>query len=178
MIHHLSDNGTMAVVLPHGVLFHGGAEEVIRTYLVKDKNYLDAVIGLPDNLFYGTTIPTTILIFKKCKVDSNVLFIDASNEFKKDKNQNVLLPEHIDKIVATYQYRKEIEKYSHVATMKEIEENELNLNIPRYVDTFEEEAAVDMDAVCKDIKQLNKEIEDTKKEINKFLDELGEPHIE
>jgi type I restriction enzyme M protein len=178
MIHHLSDNGTMAVVLPHGVLFRGGAEEVIRTYLVKDKNYLDAVIGLPDNLFYGTTIPTTILIFKKCKVDSKVLFIDASNEYKKDKNQNVLLLEHIDKILSTYQSRKEIEKYSHVATIKEIEENEFNLNIPRYVDTFEEEAAVDMTSVRKDIKQLNKEIEDTKKEINKFLDELGEPHLD
>jgi type I restriction enzyme M protein len=178
MIHHLSDNGTMAVVLPHGVLFRGGAEEVIRTYLVKDKNYLDAVIGLPDNLFYGTTIPTTILVFKKCKVDSKVLFIDASNEYKKDKNQNVLLLEHIDKILSTYQSRKEIEKYSHVATMKEIEENEFNLNIPRYVDTLKEEVPVDMNAVRKDIKQLNKEIEDTKKEINKFLDELGEPHIE
>jgi type I restriction enzyme M protein len=178
MIHHLSDNGTMAVVLPHGVLFRGGAEEVIRTYLVKDKNYLDAIIGLPDNLFYGTTIPTTILIFKKCKVDDKVLFIDASNEFKKDKNQNVLLLEHIDKIVSTYQSRKEIEKYSHVATMKEIEENEFNLNIPRYVDTFEEEAPIDIVAVRADLKRLNKEIEETKKEINKYLDELGEPHLE
>ena len=178
MIHHLSDNGTMAVVLPHGVLFRGGAEEVIRTYLVKDKNYLDAIIGLPDNLFYGTTIPTTILIFKKCKVDDKVLFIDASNEFKKDKNQNVLLPEHIEKILSTYEKRKEIEKYSHLASLKEIEENEFNLNIPRYVDTFEEEAPIDIVAVRADLKRLNKEIEETKKEINKYLDELGEPHIE
>ena len=178
MIHHLSDNGTMAVVLPHGVLFRGGAEEVIRTYLVKDKNYLDAIIGLPDNLFYGTTIPTTILIFKKCKVDDKVLFIDASNEFKKDKNHNVLLPEHIEKILSTYEKRKVIEKYSHLASLKEIEENEFNLNIPRYVDTFEEEAPIDIVAVRADLKRLNKEIEETKKEINKFLDELGEPNIE
>jgi type I restriction enzyme M protein len=178
MIHHLSDNGTMAVVLPHGVLFREKAEEEIRKYIVKDKNYLDCVIGLPEDLFYGTGIPTTILVFKKCKTDNKILFIDASREFKKDKGQNVLLLEHIDKILSTYESRKEIEKYSHVATMKEIEGNEFNLNIPRYVDTFEEEAPVDMEAVRKDIKQLNKEIEETKKEINKFLDELGEPHIE
>jgi len=178
MIYHLSDNGTMAVVLPHGVLFRGAAEEVIRRYLVKDKNYLDAVIGLPANLFYGTTIPTTILVFKKCKQDTNVLFIDASNGFKKDKNQNVLLPEHINKIVQTYKNRSELEKYSHVATLKEIDDNEYNLNIPRYVDTFEAEQAIDLEAVRADLKRLNQEIEETKQEINKYLDELGEPHIE
>jgi len=178
MIYHLSDNGTMAVVLPHGVLFRGAAEEVIRRYLVKDKNYLDAVIGLPANLFYGTTIPTTILVFKKCKQDTNVLFIDASNGFKKDKNQNVLLPEHINKIVQTYKNRSELEKYSHVATLKEIDDNEYNLNIPRYVDTFEAEQAIDLKAVRADLKRLNQEIEETKQEINKYLDELGEPHIE
>lgn len=177
MIYHLDDDGTMAVVLPHGVLFRGGAEAVIRTYLIKDKNYLDAVIGLPANIFFGTSIPTTVLVFKKCKKDTNVLFIDASKEFKKEKNQNILLPENIDKIVETYKERKTVDKYSFVATLKDIEENEYNLNIPRYVDTFEEEEPVDLDKVRADLKSVDQEIENITKEINKYLDELGESRL-
>jgi type I restriction enzyme M protein len=178
MIHHLSDSGTMAVVLPHGVLFRGGAEEMIRKYLVKEKNYLEAVIGLADNLFYGTTIPTTILIFKKCKEDTNILFIDASKDFSKQKKQNVMMLEHIERIVETYKNRKDVDKYAHVATLKEIEENEYNLNIPRYVDNFEKEEPIDIEAARNELKTLNKEIEETKKEINKYLKELGEPELE
>jgi type I restriction enzyme M protein len=177
MIHHLDDNGTMAVVLPHGVLFRGGAEETIRKYLIKEKNYLDAVIGLPANIFFGTSIPTTILIFKKCKEDTDVLFIDASNDFKKEKNQNVLLPKHIDKIVSTYKNRETIDKYSYVASLEEIKDNDFNLNIPRYVDTFEEEEPVDLDEVRSKLQQVNKEIEDITKEINQYLRELGEPEL-
>jgi type I restriction enzyme M protein len=177
MIHHLDDKGTMAVVLPHGVLFRGGAEEVIRKYLIDDKNYLDTVIGLPANIFFGTSIPTTILVFKKCKEDTNVLFIDASKGFKKEKNQNILLLEHIEKIVSTYEKRETIEKYSFVATLDEIEENDFNLNIPRYVDTFEEEEPVDLNEVRSKLKEVNKEIENVTKEINKYLEELGEPEL-
>ncbi|MBL7879901.1 MAG: type I restriction-modification system subunit M, partial [Chryseobacterium gambrini] len=137
MIYHLAENGTMAIVLPHGVLFRGAAELHIRKYLIEQKNYLDAVIGLPANIFYGTSIPTCILVFKKCKEDpDHILFIDASKEFEKVKNQNMLREEHIDKIVETYRNRTTIEKYSHLATLKEVEENDYNLNIPRYVDTF------------------------------------------
>jgi type I restriction enzyme M protein len=178
MIHHLSDSGTMAVVLPYGVLFRGGAEEIIRKYIVKEKNYLDTVIGLADNLFYGTTIPTAILIFKKCKEDTNILFIDASKEFNKQKKQNVIMPEHIDKILETYKNRKDLEKYAHLATLKEIEKNEYNLNISRYIDNYKEEELIDLEAVTSELKTLNKEIEETKKEINKYLKELGEPELE
>jgi type I restriction enzyme M protein len=151
---------------------------MIRKYLVKEKNYLDAVIGLADNLFYGTTIPTTILIFKKCKEDTNILFIDASKEFTKQKNQNVMMLEHIERIVETYKNRKDVDKYAHVATLKEIEENEYNLNIPRYVDNSIEEEPIDIEAVRNELRNLNKEIEETKKEINKYLKELGEPELE
>jgi type I restriction enzyme M protein len=178
MIHHLSDNGTMAVVLPHGVLFRGESEETIRKYLVKQKNYLDAVIGLPANLFFGTPIPTIILVFKKCKKDTSVLFIDASKNFKKDKKKNTLLPEYIDKILDTYERREIIEKFSNNVSIKEIEENDFNLNISRYINTFEIEENINLDVVRSEIININKEIEDTKKELNKLLDELGEPNIE
>lgn len=177
MIHHLDDNGTMAVVLPHGVLFRGAAEETIRKYLIKDKNYLDTVIGLPANIFFGTSIPTVILVFKKCKEDTNVLFIDASNNFKKDKNQNILLPEHIVEILTAYENRVTIDKYSYLATLDEIKENDYNLNIPRYVDTFEEEEPVDLNEVRAKLNEVNKEIEDITIEINKYLKELGEPEL-
>lgn len=177
MIHHLDDNGTMAVVLPHGVLFRGAAEAVIRKYLVKSKNYLDTVIGLPANIFFGTSIPTTILVFKKCKTDTDVLFIDASNNFKKEKNKNILMQEHVDKIIETYKERKETDKYSHVATLKEIKDNDYNLNIPRYVDTFEEEEQIDLEQVRLNLNNTDKEIEDITKEINQYLQELGEPEI-
>ena len=146
MIYHLDENGTMGIVLPHGVLFRGAAEGVIRKYLVDEKNYLDAVIGLPSNIFYGTSIPTVILVFKKCREDdADVLFIDASNGFEKVKNQNRLRLEDIERIIATYTKREEIDKYSHKATLEEIRENDFNLNIPRYVDTFEEEEPIDYD---------------------------------
>ena len=174
MIHHLDDNGTMAVVLPHGVLFRGGAEGHIREYLIKDRNYLDAVIGLPANIFYGTSIPTCILVFKKCREDSeNVLFIDASNEFDKAKNQNNLTDENLEKIISTYKNRTELEKYSHNATLKEIAENDYNLNIPRYVDTFEEEESIDLDAVSNELKALENEMQTTNATIASFCQELG-----
>jgi type I restriction enzyme M protein len=171
MIHHLDDKGTMAVVLPHGVLFRGSAEGHIRKYLLEDRNYLDAVIGLPANIFFGTSIPTAILVFKKSREDSDkVLFVDASNEFEKAKNQNFLTDENIDKIVDTYRNRKEIEKYSHLATMREIAENDYNLNIPRYVDTFEEEEAINLEEVSKELKI---DMKDKESQISKFCDELG-----
>ena len=174
MIHHLADNGTMAVVLPHGVLFRGGAESDIRKHLIKDKNYLDAVIGLPENLFYGTGIPTCILVYKKCRVkDDSILFIDASKGFEKVGNKNMLREEDIEKIVDTYASRAEIEKYSHNASLEEIEENDYNLNIPRYVDTFEPEPRVDIDKVKTRLVEIDREIEEIDREINGYLEELG-----
>lgn len=174
MIHHLADNGTMAVVLPHGVLFRGGAEENIRKYLIKDKNYLDAVIGLPENLFYGTGIPTVILVYKKCRrEDDTILFIDASKGFEKVGNKNMLRQEDVEKIVNTYANREEIDKYSHKATLEEIEENDYNLNIPRYVDTFEPEPRVDIDKVKTRLNEIDKEISEIDVEIDKYLKELG-----
>lgn len=171
-IYHLNSTGTMAIVLPHGVLFRGAAEEKIRQTLI-EKNYLDTVIGLPANLFYGTSIPTTILVFKKNRKTRDILFIDASNEFKKGKNQNILTDENIDKIIKCYQTRESIEKYSHVASLEEIKENEYNLNIPRYVDTFEEEEEIDIQEVIKQLQQDNQEILELEKEINEQLKILG-----
>ena len=174
MIYHLDDNGTMAIVLPHGVLFRGAAEGHIRQYLIEDRNYLDAVIGLPSNIFYGTSIPTCILVFKKCREHSdNILFIDASNDYEKAKNQNYLTNENIEKIIDTYANRKEIEKYSHLASLDEIKENDYNLNIPRYVDTFEEEEVIDLDKVSSELKALEIEMKTTDETIVKFCDELG-----
>ncbi|MFV7790891.1 type I restriction-modification system subunit M [Aliarcobacter lanthieri] len=174
MIYHLDDNGTMAIVLPHGVLFRGAAEGHIRQYLIEDRNYLDAVIGLPSNIFYGTSIPTCILVFKKCREHSdNILFIDASNDYEKSKNQNYLTNENIEKIIDTYANRKEIEKYSHLASLDEIKENDYNLNIPRYVDTFEEEETIDLDKVSSELKALEIEMKITDETIAKFCDELG-----
>lgn len=174
MIFQLSDNGTMAVVLPHGVLFRGQAEGTIREYLIKEKNYLDAVIGLPANIFYGTSIPTCILVFKKCREnEDNILFIDASKDFEAGKNQNRLRDEDVDKIIETYKNREEIEKYSHVASLQEVEENEYNLNIPRYVDTFEEEEEIDIKQVQQDLKEIDKQIAEVDKELNGYLKELG-----
>ncbi len=174
MIYHLDDNGTMAVVLPHGVLFRGAAEGVIRKYLIEEKNYLDTVIGLPANIFYGTSIPTCILVFKKCRqADDKVLFIDASEEFEKGKNQNNLTDEHVEKILNTYQSRETIERYSYAATLEEIKENDYNLNIPRYVDTFIEEEPVDLDKVQAEIAEIDKEMTVLEEEINGYLRELG-----
>ena len=174
MIYHLDDNGTMAIVLPHGVLFRGGAEGHIRQYLIEDRNYLDAVIGLPSNIFYGTSIPTCILVFKKCREHSdNILFIDASNDYEKAKNQNYLTNENIEKIIDTYANRKEIEKYSHLASMQEIKENDYNLNIPRYVDTFEEEEVIDLDKVSSELKALEIDMKTTDETIASFCRELN-----
>lgn len=174
MIYQLSDNGTMAVVLPHGVLFRGASEGVIRKYLIKDKNYLDAVIGLPANIFYGTSIPTCILVFKKCREnEENIIFIDASKDFESGKNQNRLRDQDVDKIIKTYIDRVEIEKYCHIAYLSEIEENDYNLNIPRYVDTFEDEEEIDIKAVQQDLKEIDKQIAEVDKELNVYLKELG-----
>lgn len=174
MIYHLNDGGTMACVAPHGVLFRGNAEGAIRRFLIENKNYVDAVIGLPANIFYGTSIPTCIIVMKKCrKEDDNILFIDASKEFEKVKTQNKLREEHIRKIVETYRDRKEIEKYSHCATLQEIADNDYNLNIPRYVDTFEEEEPIDIKAVMAEIKELETKRADLDKEIEGYLRELG-----
>jgi type I restriction enzyme M protein len=174
MIYQLDENGTMAIVLPHGVLFRGSAEGQIREYLIKEKNYLDAVIGLPANIFYGTGIPTCILVFKKCRENpDDILFIDASEHYEKVKTQNVLSQEDIDKIIDTYIERKTEDKYSYVATLSEIEENDYNLNIPRYVDTFEEEEPVDIDAVMAEIKNLETKRAELDKEIAGYFQELG-----
>ena len=141
---------------------------------VEKKNYIDAVIGLPANVFYGTSIPTCILVMKKCrKEDENILFIDASKEFEKVKTQNKLRSEHINKIIDTYRERKEIEKYSHCATLQEIKDNDFNLNIPRYVDTFEDEEPIDIHAVMAEIKELEAQRADLDKQIDVYLKELG-----
>ena len=174
MIYHLNDGGTMACVAPHGVLFRGAAEGKIRQFLIEKKNYIDAIIGLPANIFYGTSIPTCILVMKKCRKESdNILFIDASKEFEKVKTQNKLRPEHIQKIIDTYRNRTEIEKYSHCASLQEIKDNDYNLNIPRYVDTFEEEEEIDIKAVMAEIKSLEAKRADLDAQIDVYLKELG-----
>ncbi len=170
--------GRVAVIVPHGVLFRSGKEGIIRTSLIEE-NLLDAVIGLPANLFTTTSIPVAILIFDRSREKGgtnenrkDVLFIDASKEFKPAKAQNELTDEHIAKIVDTYTKRKEVEKYSHKATPKEIEENDFNLNIPRYVDTFEEEAPVDIKAVQAEISHIDSELKDIEKQMQKYLAEI------
>lgn len=174
MVHQLADDGTMACVLPHGVLFRGAAEGHIREYLIREKNYLDAVIGLPANIFYGTSIPTCILVLKKQRKDQdNVLFIDASQNFEKIKTQNYLREEDIAKLITTYRERTAEDKYSHVAKLEEIAENDYNLNIPRYVDTFEEEEPVDIQAVAQELKSLEKEMQSTDQTIANYCKELG-----
>lgn len=173
MLYQLDDAGTMAVVLPHGVLFRGAAEETIRKFIISEKNWLDAVIGLPANLFYGTSIPTCVLVFKKCRTTDDVLFIDASKEYESGKNQNILSDENVEKILQAYKNRVDVDKYCHVAKLSEIEENEFNLNIPRYVDTFEEEEEIDIQAVQKEIKELEAKRAELDAEIEKYLKELG-----
>ncbi len=172
MLASLNADGRMGVVLPHGVLFRGASEGRIRKQIIDD-NLLDAVIGLPANLFFGTGIPATILIFKRNRANNDVLFIDASREFNKEKNQNSIDDEHIAKILDTYRNRKEIEKYSHVAAIEEIQENDYNLNIPRYVDTFEEEEPVDIEATKKNIAKIEDELLVVKKQMKIYLEELG-----
>ncbi len=165
-------SGRMGVVVPHGVLFRGSSEGKIRQQLI-DENLLDAVIGLPEKLFYGTGIPAAILIFKKQKVDDNVLFIDASREFKAGKNQNLLSADNIAKIVATYRNGGNVDKYAYLASLKEIKENDYNLNIPRYVDTFEEEAEIDLLAVRAEREQLKTQLAALEIEMANYLEELG-----
>lgn len=173
-LYHLDQkNGVMAIVLPHGVLFRGAAEEEIRRTLIK-KNYIDTIIGLPANLFYGTAIPTIIMVLKKDqKKDKNILFIDASKDFDKVKNQNVLTAANIEKIFKAYCDREDIEKYAHLASPEEIEQNDYNLNIPRYVDTTEEEEEIDLDAILAKLQQDEAEIEKAQKEIDEQLKILG-----
>ena len=181
MIHHLAENGTMALVLPHGALFRGGAEQHIRRYLIENRNYLDAVIGLPANIFYGTSIPTCIMVFKKCREHpDDILFIDASNDFEKVKTQNILRGSDIDKIVNTYRNRTELEKYSKRASIAvqtdgrlSIHANDYNLNIPRYVDTFEAETQIDIEAIANELKALDIDMAETDKTIADFCKELG-----
>ena len=174
MVHHLAENGQMAVVLPHGALFRGSAEAHIRKYLIEEKNFLDAVIGLPANIFYGTSIPTCILVFKKCRENPNdILFIDASADFEKVKTQNMLSEANMDKIVITYRERKTEDKYSYVAPLSEVVENDYNLNIPRYVDTFEEEEPIDIDRVATEIEGLNINLKENETLIASFCKELN-----
>jgi len=174
MVHHLAENGQMAVVLPHGVLFRGAAEGHIRKYLIEDRNYLDAVIGLPANIFYGTSIPTCILVLKKCRENpKDVIFIDASQYFEKATNQNRLRDIDIQKIITTYRERKAEDKYSHIVSLEEIKENDYNLNIPRYVDTFEEEEPIDLEAVSAELKALDTEMEANDKALASFCQTLN-----
>ncbi|GBE37824.1 putative type I restriction enzymeP M protein [bacterium BMS3Bbin08] len=168
----LEKEGKVGVIAPHGVLFRGGSEGKIRQQLIEE-NMLEAVIGLPANLFYGTGIPTVILIFNKGKKTKDVLFIDASREYHDGKNQNNLRPEDIEKIVKTHKNFKKIDKYAYRATFDEIKDAEFNLNIPRYVDTFEEEEEIDINAVQKEIQELESEITSTRKEMNRYMKELG-----
>lgn len=172
MLASLNENGTAGIILPHGVLFRAASEGKIRKEIIEN-NWLDAVVGLPENLFFGTGIPACILIFKKNKVDNNVVFIDASNEFDKGKNQNVLRDEDIEKILEAYKNRKEIEKYCHIASLGELKENDFNLNIPRYIDTFEAEEKIDMQSIKEELVILEKEIVQVKEVMNKYLEELG-----
>ena len=164
--------GRMGVVVPHGVLFRGSSEGKIREKLINE-NLLDAVIGLPEKLFYGTGIPAAILIFKKKKSDDSVLFIDASREFKSGKNQNNLSEENIAKIIATYRARESVDKYAYLATLQEVKDNDYNLNIPRYVDTFEEEAEIDLVAVRAEREQLKTQLAELEVQMAKYLEELG-----
>ena len=162
--YHLKQTGTMAIVLPHGVLFRGAAEGTIRETLLKNGS-IYAVIGLPSNMFYNTSIPTCIVVLKKHREGRDVLFIDASNLFEKEKKQNVMNEEHIDKVLELYNNRKTVDKLSYLASYDDIKSNDFNLNIPRYVDTSEEEEEIDLKALTSSIKETNKAI----KECNEVL---------
>jgi type I restriction enzyme M protein len=162
----------MGVVVPHGVLFRASAEGKIRKQLIEE-NLLDMVIGLPEKLFYGTGIPAAILVFRKNKKDNNVLFIDASREYQDGKNQNFLRDEDIKKVLDTAKARESVDKYAYLATFEEIRENDFNLNIPRYVDTFEEEEEIDLEAVLKERKELKADLAKLEVEMEGYLKELG-----
>ncbi|HBC3486666.1 MULTISPECIES: type I restriction-modification system subunit M [Vibrio] len=176
--HFLSDEGTMAIILPHGVLFRGGAEQRIRSKLLKD-GHIDTVIGLPSNLFFSTGIPVCILVLKKCKKYDDVLFINASDEenFEKGKRQNKLRPEDIQKIVDTYRFRDQEERYSRRVSMEEIEKNDFNLNISRYVSTAKAEPKVDLEAEHQKLVNIEKDINEALDKHNSFLKELGLPPL-
>lgn len=168
MLYHMDEqDGRVAVLLPHGVLFRGGAEQTIREYIVRDLNRLDAVIGLAPNLFHGTSIPVCLLVLKSNRGanENNILFIDASKEFKPGKNQNSLTDENISKIVNAYVARQDVDKFAHVASMDEIASNDYNLNIPRYVDTFEEEPPVDLGAVTRELSDIDSQMMQKQKEL-------------
>lgn len=168
--YHLKQTGTMAIVLPHGVLFRGAAEKTIRETLLQNGS-IYAVIGLPANMFYNTSIPTCIIVLKKHREGRDVLFIDASNQFEKEKKQNVMKEEHIEHVLELYQNRETVDKEAYLASFEDIKENDFNLNIPRYVDTSEEEIPVDLKALTKEIEETNKAINETNAT---FLDMLGE----
>jgi type I restriction enzyme M protein len=174
--HFLKDEGVMAIILPHGVLFRGGAEERIRTKLLKDGN-IDTVIGLPANLFYSTGIPVCILVLKKCKKPDDVLFINAAEHFVKGKRQNQLTEEHIAKIIDTYQFRKEEERYSKRISMERIAEEGYNLNISRYISTAIAESEINLATTHRDFVQIEKKIQVATRKHNEFLKELGLPLI-
>ncbi|NLN42062.1 MAG: type I restriction-modification system subunit M [Clostridiales bacterium] len=174
MLYSLAEDGRMAVILPHGVLFRGASEGRIRKKII-DLNLLDAVIGLPEALFYGTSIPACIMVFKKNRTRRDVLFIDASGEgnYEKGKNQNKLREQDVEKIVETYEKYETVDKCAYVASYEEIKENDYNLNIPRYVDTFEEEEPVDMEEVGQNIERIKAEIKEVEEQMAKYLKELG-----
>jgi len=174
--HYLKPEGVMAIILPHGVLFRGGAEERIRTKLLKDGN-IDTVIGLPANLFFSTGIPVCILVLKKCKKPDDVLFINAAEHFEKGKRQNRLRPEDIDKILDTYQFRKEEDRYSMRVSMERIEKEGYNLNISRYISTAQAEEEIDLQGVNEELLSLEQNIEKAKDKHNAFLKELGLPSL-
>ena len=174
--HFLKDEGVMAIILPHGVLFRGGAEARIRTKLLKD-GHIDTVIGLPANLFYSTGIPVCILVLKKCKKPDDVLFINASEHFEKGKRQNQLTDDHIAKIIDTYQHRKKEKRYSRCVGMDEIEENDFNLNISRYVSTAVPEPEIILKDVHAELVEVEDAIQTATKKHNDFLKELNLPPL-
>lgn len=173
MLAHLDDNGAMAVVLPHGALFRGGAEGAIREFIIREKNWLDAVIGLPANIFYGTGIPTCIMVFKKCREEDDVLFVDASGCFEKATNQNYLRPADIDHIVTSFRLRDDVARFSHKASRAEIAANDWNLNIPRYVETFEAAERIDLAAVTRDLRAVDEDMAGIDARLRAFCTELG-----
>lgn len=174
MLYMLKENGRCAVVVPHGVLFRGNAEGIIREYIVGNMKYLRAVIGLPKNMFFNASIPACIILFEKKSSNEKILFIEGSKEFIKDKNKNRMTKENIDKIFDVFSNKKEIQKFSRLVSLDEIKENDFNLNITRYIDTFEEEEEIDIDFVNDELKKVNQEIEKVEKEIEDMIKELVE----
>lgn len=170
-LYHLKNNGTMAIVLPHGVLLRGTAEGKIREKLLRSGN-IYAVIGLPANLFYNTSIPTCIVVLKKHRDGRDVLFIDASKKFEKGKKQNAMTDEHIDAIVNSYHNRETVDRESYLASFEDIEKNDFNLNIPRYVDNFEKEEEIDLKELLEEMKKTDEEIEKVQKEVVSCLKDL------